>query len=92
MQQLNKYDSVKQVYNMEKKEGCASMIDQTHLEDLQRQIKSLEAKIDFLIAQKEPQLTPLWLCFVYGFLSVLGLFIIPPIAIYLFQLIRALFI
>jgi hypothetical protein len=68
------------------------MNEQTRLEDLQQQINGLEAKIDLLLAQKEPQLTPLWLCFVYGFLSVLGLFLIPLSAVYLFRLIRTFFV
>jgi hypothetical protein len=68
------------------------MDEQTKYADLERQINRLEAKINLLIEQKEPQLTPLWLCFVYGFLSVVGLFVIPLLAISLFRLIRSYFI
>jgi hypothetical protein len=68
------------------------MDEQAKYTDLEQQINRLEAKIDLLIEQKEPQLTPLWLCFVYGFLSVVGLFTIPILAISLFRLIRSYFI
>jgi hypothetical protein len=59
------------------------------LQNLQQQVNRLESKIDLLLKQQEkPQETPLWLIFIYGFLSVAAMFLLPVLGVSVYQLFR----